>query len=67
MRCDASLDDGSYAVKVGLGLFSTPLHSLVHVTSPSSGSLDVATLHPRTVPHWVFPRGVRGGHNSGGF
>ena len=33
MRYVASLDDGSCAVKVGSGLFSTPQHSLVPVTS----------------------------------
>ena len=41
MHCVASLD-GSCAIKVDLGLFSTPPHS--HVTSPYSGSLNVASL-----------------------
>ena len=52
MRCVASLDDGSCAVKVALGLFSTPPHSLVHVTSPYSGLLDQACrYHVNTAPH----------------
>ena len=67
MCCVASMDDGSCAVKIALSLFSTPPHSFVHVTSPSSGSLDFASLYPRTVPHRVFPGGVGGGINSRGF
>ena len=62
MRCVASLEDGSCAVKVDLGLFSTPPHS--HVTSPYSGSLVVASLHPRAVTHQAFPNSVGGGTNS---